>query len=188
MDDNQGVEDRKEPRRRDPVRTRARILAAAYDRFAQAGFANTGIRDIAQGADVASSLILRYFGTKANLFHDALVYGIVNDSIFTRDKSRFGERMAKMIVRGSDAKLTSLMVMAIADPESREVASRVLQRHVIEPLAEWLGPPDAQARAMNLYGLMSGFVIQVRMLDDRHIPPASVKWLAAAMQQVVDEH
>ncbi|HUD28012.1 MAG TPA: TetR family transcriptional regulator [Novosphingobium sp.] len=181
------MEETKEPRRRDPVKTRARILAAAYDRFAGQGFANTGIRDIAEQAEVASSLILRYFGTKANLFHDALVFGIVNDSIFTRDKSGFGERMARMIVRGSDARLTSLMVLAVADPESREVASRVLLRHVIEPLAEWLGPPNAQARAMNLYGLMSGFVIQARMLDDRQIPAASVRWLARAMQDVVDE-
>ncbi|EJL35050.1 TetR/AcrR family transcriptional regulator [Novosphingobium sp. AP12] len=178
---------KKEPKRRDPVKTRARILAAAYDRFARHGFANTGIRDIAREADVASSLILRYFDTKANLFHDALVYGIFNESLFTREKARFGERMAKMICETSEARLTSLMVMALADPESREVASRVLLRQVIEPLAEWLGPPNAQARAMNLYGLMSGFVIQVRMLDDRHIAPASVKWLAKAMQDIVDE-
>ncbi len=181
------MEGEKKPRRRDPVKTRGRILSAAYETFACHGYANTGIREIAEKADVASSLILRYFGTKANLFHDALIFGIWKDSLFIRDKRKFGEQMAKMIVNDGDTNLTALMMLAIADPESREVARKVLKRHVLEPLAEWLGPPNADARAMDMYGLMSGFTVQIRMMDKGKIPAASVRWLAKTMQEIVDD-
>ncbi|MET0586926.1 MAG: TetR family transcriptional regulator [Novosphingobium sp.] len=180
------MEEPSEPKRRNAAKTRARILSAAFDAFAEHGYRNTGIRDVAERADVASSLILRYFGTKANLFHDALIFGIWKDSLFTRDKRKFGEQMARLIANDSDANLTAMMVLAIADPESREVASKVLKRHVLEPLAEWLGPPNAMSRAMDMYGLMSGFTIQIRMLDKGKVPPASVRWLAKAMQDIVD--
>lgn len=182
------MEDSAGPKRRNAAKTRARILSAAFDAFATHGYANTGIREVAQRADVASSLILRYFGSKANLFHDALIFGIVRGSMFTREKRKFGEQMARLIVNDSDTNLTAIMVLAVADPESQEVARRVLKRHILEPLAEWLGPPNAAARAMNLYGLMSAFTIQMRMLDKGKVPSASVKWLAKAMQDIVDQN
>jgi AcrR family transcriptional regulator len=181
------MEQTPEPKRRNATKTRARILDAAFNAFAAHGYSQTGIREIAERADVASSLILRYFGSKANLFHDALIYGIFNESMFIRDKAKFGERMARMMFQNSESRLTSLMMMALADPESRIVAQRVLKHHIIAPLAEWLGPPNAEARAMSLYGLMTGFVVQSRMLDSGQISPATVKWLARVMQDVVDE-
>ena len=176
-----------EPRKRNAAQTRERILTAAFNAFAEHGYGNTGIREVAQRAEVASSLILRYFGSKANLFHDAIVFGIVKESMFVREKRRFGERMAKMMVDSGQTNLTAMMVLAIADPEAQDVARRVLQRHVLEPLAEWLGPPQAKARALTLYGIMSGFTIQMRMLEPGQMPQAAVKWLARAMQDVVDD-
>lgn len=176
-----------EPKRRNAARTRERILTAAFEAFADRGYANTGIRDVAERAEVASSLVLKHFGSKANLLHDALIFGIFKESMFPRDKRRFGERMARMMVDAGQSNVTTLMVLAVADTESREVARRVIKRHVLEPLAEWLGPPHAAARAVTLYGIMSGFAIQMRMLDKGRLPAPSVKWLARTMQDVVDE-
>jgi len=175
------------PRKRNAAQTRERILTAAFDAFARHGYGNTGIREIAERAEVASSLILRYFGSKANLFHDAILFGLVKESMFVRDKHRFGERMARMMVESDRTNLTAMLVLAIADPEAQEVARKVLQRHVLEPLEEWLGPPQAKARALTLYGIMSGFTIQMRMRDKEQVPPAAIKWLAKAMQDVVDD-
>ena len=79
------MEETPEPKRRNASRTRARILDAAYNAFAAHGYSQTGIREIAEQADVASSLILRYFGNKISLFEHALIHGIYQDSIFTRD-------------------------------------------------------------------------------------------------------
>ena len=58
------------PRRSDA--TRARILRAARAEFAAVGYQRATIRGIAAGADIDPSLVMRYFGSKAELF-DAIV-------------------------------------------------------------------------------------------------------------------
>lgn len=173
-------------RRRNAPRTRARILAAAFDCFAEHGYAKTGTREIAGKAAVSSSLIGRYFGTKANLFEEALIHGIYTNSAFVRDKKNFGERMAKIVVSDSNPMLSAMTVLAIADPESKAIARKVSRRHIVEPLAEWLGPPDAESRALNMLTLLNGFTIQTRHLTAGKVPPGSVQWLAQALQDIVD--
>jgi AcrR family transcriptional regulator len=49
-------------------RTRARILAAARERFAAEGFERTTIRGIALDADIDPKMVMRYFGSKDRLF------------------------------------------------------------------------------------------------------------------------
>lgn len=174
------------PKRRNYAKTRARILTAAYECFAEHGYANAGIREIAAKAEVAPSLVQRYFGNKIALFEEALTHAIHVSSLFFRQKERFGENMAKLIAADDDAVLTAIMVLSIADPNAKHVAQRVAKRHVIDPLAEWLGPPDARARANNLAALLNGFSLQMRHLSSGKISPASIKWLARALQDIVD--
>lgn len=175
-----------EPKRRNAAKTRARILAAALEAFAEHGYAKAGIREIADRADVASSLLVRYFTTKANLFEEALTHAIYTKSVFTRDPHNFGERMARMIAGEDDAQLTAMMVLAIADPESRAIAKKVSKRHVIDPLAEWLGPPQAHARALEMLTLFTGYAVQMNHLATGPTPPDAVKWLARSLQDIVD--
>jgi AcrR family transcriptional regulator len=174
-----------EIRRRNAAKTRARILAAAFDAFAEQGYAKAGTRDIAAQAGISASLIARYFGTKAQLFEEALIHGIYSHSLFVRDKARFGEEMARLVVEAADARLTTMMVLAVADPESRAVVQKVAERHVIGPLAEWIGGPDARARAANMLSLLHGFVIQSRLLSADHVDSAQVRWLADALQDIL---
>lgn len=161
-------------------------MEAALDAFATHGYAKAGIRDIAARADIASSLLVRYFSTKANLFEEALTHAIYTNSVFTRDRAAFGERMARMIADEDDTQLTAMMVLAIADPESKAIAQKVSRRHVIDPLAEWLGPPQAEARALEMLTLFTGFAVQMRHLAVGPIPPDAVKWLARSLQDIVD--
>jgi AcrR family transcriptional regulator len=173
-------------RPRDAAKTRARILEAAYLAFSDGGYGRTGIREIADAAEVASSLILRYFGNKAKLFEEALAYGIHRDSLFTYDKPGFGQWMARMIADNADTRLTAMTVLAVADPESNEAVTRVARHHIIAPLAEWLGGADADARAQALFALMTGYTIQRRLLGGAAMPKVTVDWLARQLQQVVD--
>jgi AcrR family transcriptional regulator len=175
-----------EPKRRDAIKTKARILSAAHDVFAELGYAKAGVRDIAQRADVASSLLARHFGTKAALFEQVLVSTIENNSVFTLEKENFGKTMARLVVEQSNINITAILVLALADPEAKEMAMRVARDHIIGPLAEWLGPPNALARATNMYSLLTGFTIQTRAMSSEKIPAASVEWLAQTLQQIVD--
>jgi AcrR family transcriptional regulator len=55
-------------RRRDPVRSRARILEAARQAFTERGYDKATIRDIADRAGVATGLVMRHFTNKRSLF------------------------------------------------------------------------------------------------------------------------
>jgi AcrR family transcriptional regulator len=53
-------------------RTRTAILHAARERFAAQGYDRTTIRGVAADADIDPSMVMRYFGNKAQLFEAAL--------------------------------------------------------------------------------------------------------------------
>jgi AcrR family transcriptional regulator len=56
------------PRSRDAARTRADLLAAARRRFGSDGYERTTIRAIAADVGVDPALVIRYFGSKQELF------------------------------------------------------------------------------------------------------------------------
>src|SRR6478609_8421165 len=55
-------------RTRDPVATKAAILAAARLQFGQSGLEKTTIRSVAAAAGVDPALVMHYFGSKEGLF------------------------------------------------------------------------------------------------------------------------
>lgn len=181
------MEPKSEPRRRDPEKTKMRILAAAADVFTRSGYAKAGLREIGNRAEVAPSLVSRYFGTKAALFEKALVHVLRTNSVFTWKKGGFGKAMARLIPERSNTDITIMLVLALADPEAREVALRVSREHMIRPLEDWLGPPYARERAMDLFSVLTGFAIQMNGLNPAPIPEHSLEWLAQTLQAIVDE-
>ena len=48
--------------------TKAVILAAARERFAESGYEGTTIRGVAADANIDPSMVMRYFGNKDQLF------------------------------------------------------------------------------------------------------------------------
>ncbi len=173
-------------RRRDPIRTKARILAAAVDVFSELGYARAGLRDISARAGVASSLPVKYFGTKAALFEAAMIEIVRANSVFTWEKDGFGETMMRLIRERSNVTITAMLMLALYDPESREVAVRIWEEHMIAPLAEWLGPPDATGRAGMLFALMSGLTFQLHGLASGEISQDAEQWAAKSLQSLVD--
>ncbi|PRW64495.1 TetR/AcrR family transcriptional regulator [Actinopolyspora mortivallis] len=65
-------EDRRSRRRRDPSATRTALLRAAAELFAERGFEQTTVRDVAARAEVNQALLFRYFGSKQELFAEVL--------------------------------------------------------------------------------------------------------------------
>ncbi len=173
-------------RRRDPVKTRAEILQAAVETFGERGYAQAGLRDIAARAGTASSLPIRYFGTKAALFEAALIETVRGNSVFTWDKADFGIKMARLIRDRSNVNISVMLIQALSDPDSREVAARVWKEHMIAPLVEWLGPPDAEARANNLFALLTGLTLQMHGLAHGQACSGQLEWMARTLQSIVD--
>src|SRR5262245_39016494 len=68
-------------RQRDAEATRAAILQSARVAFARAGYDGAGVREIAQGAGVTAMLVNRYFGSKEQLFAEAVAESMATTSV-----------------------------------------------------------------------------------------------------------
>lgn len=177
-------------RQRDAPRTKAKILAAAQQAFAELGYARAGIREIAAIADVSSTLLLRYYGSKAGLFEAALIDAVSPGELFAAPRGRFGAHVAAMLSRTElDIKPPPMIAMAVGDAEAREIATRVALKHAVEPLAKWLGGADAKGRAIRITTLAVGFVMFTRQipLGGARIDKKHAAWLADSLQALVDQ-
>jgi AcrR family transcriptional regulator len=181
----------RQPRRRNAPQTKADILAAAQQAFAEQGYAQAGMRDIAALAGVSAPLLLRYYGSKAALFEAALIEAMRLDNVLEAGRERFGERLAALFLdRRIDIRPPSIIALAAGHDEARQIAARVTDEHVVGPLARWLGPPDGRARALEIVMLAMGFVLFTRQLplisahkgQERKV----AEWLGRAMQEIVD--
>jgi AcrR family transcriptional regulator len=180
------------PKRRNAPKTKAAILTAAQEAFAVLGYARAGIRDIGAIADVSSTLLLRYFGSKAGLFEAALVDSLRLEGLFALGKERFGERLIALFQDVElDIKQPSIIALSIGDGESREIATRVTEERVLKPLAKWLGPPDGRTRALQIIMLGMGFVLFTRLIPlmpaTKGIDRKLARWFAQTIQAIVDQ-
>ncbi|MET0364158.1 MAG: TetR family transcriptional regulator [Sphingobium sp.] len=166
-------------------------MSVAQKAFGNHGYSQTGIRDIAREAGVAPSLLIRHFGSKPQLFREALLYGLYNanytDVVFKGVKAGFGERMARLAMNEAEVDLIAMVMLATGDPDARAVTSDVAREHIINGMATWLGPPNAYARALNVVMLLNGFMLFTRQLALGEVPPESVEWLARTLQAIADE-
>ena len=183
--------DQKPARRRDAEKTKARILAAAQQAFSAKGYAQTGIRDIAAMADVSSPLLLRYFGSKVGLFEAALMNAMQVERLLAADRAGFGRHLAGLLVDPEREIIPpSIIALSTGEEEIREIASNIISGQILQPLAAWLGPPQGDARALEIVMLALGFLMFVR-----HYPLANdvegglgtmQNWFAETVQAIVD--
>ena len=181
-----------ETKQRDALRTKGRILAAAQQAFAELGYSQAGIRDIAAIAGVDSALLLRYFGAKAKLFEAALIDAIPRFEELDLAQEGFGARLtAKYLEAFLDLRAHSMIALSIADPEARMISARVMEEYGIAPLARWLGEPNPRARAIRMTMLSTSFMLYTRqiplMAPDAAIDSATSEWLARSLQEIIDE-
>jgi AcrR family transcriptional regulator len=178
-------------RKRDAHASRARILEAAQRAFAETGYSDTGIRDIAKLADTSSTLLLRYFGSKAGLFEAALTAAVPVETVLAHPRERFGEGLAASLLDPGNAIRPPLMIaLASGDAEAASIAARVMEERSIAPLAQWLGGADGRARALEIAMLATGLVTYLRQLPLRPMSEDEYRhiaaWFAGAVQAIVD--
>lgn len=180
-----------QPKRRNAARTRARILDAAKKAFSEASYSSVGIRDIAALADVSSTMLIRYFGSKAGLFEAALLDAMHLGINLDRGRARFGKQLTGLLVAARDVQPPVMLALAAGDAKARDVAVRVTREHAIAPLAEWLGPPDANARALQIVMLATSFAIFTSQLPILPIAQEAdgtmARWLTRTLQAIVDQ-
>ncbi|WP_409669699.1 TetR/AcrR family transcriptional regulator [Blastomonas sp.] len=170
--------------------TRARILDAAQAVFSESGYSQAGMREIAARAQVATSLLTKYYQTKAKLFEQALIAALIPPHVFQADRSRFGEAIIDSIVNpGVRMAAPTMLALSLGDAEAREIAARVTREHILEPMAAWLPEPN-MARATSVLMMTTGFAILHQNLPLNHgaeVQSDIAQMLASALQALVCE-
>ena len=84
--------------RRSSAETKAVILAAARERFAESGFERATIRAIATDANIDPSMVMRYFGNKDQLFAAAADFDLQIPDLSDVDREQLGTRLVAHFV------------------------------------------------------------------------------------------
>ena len=133
-------------------RTRAAILAAAQELFAEQGYERTTVRDVAARAGIDPALVIRYFGGKEGLFARAAVFDLALPDLAVIDRAELGPVLVRHFLEvwegpGSSGGMTILLRSAASNPIAADKLREVFAAQVLPALARAAGTPDAGERA-----------------------------------------
>lgn len=142
-------------RRRRSDATRAAILRAAQARFAAAGYDRATIRSIAADAQIDPSMVMRYFGSKAQLFAVAVDPDLRLPDLSGVPRRRLGKVLvAHFLDRWEgdpgDDSLLMLLRSAATDEVARERMRHTFASQLIPVLASVVGDPSEVPRRAGL--------------------------------------
>jgi AcrR family transcriptional regulator len=133
-------------------RTRAAILAAAQKLFAGRGYELTTVRDIAAMAEIDPALVIRYFGSKEELFARAAVFNLKLPDLGTADRSKVGEMLVRHFLslwEGENANggLTVLLRSAASNKFAANKLQEIFATQVLPAITKIGGQMGAAERA-----------------------------------------
>lgn len=150
----------KPPRPRNALLTRQQILEAAQHEFAELGFDAASLRLIAGRAGADPALIIRYFGSKEELFADAFAPSFSIDALFDGDRTTLGHRLAQLMLQ-QEARAVLGPIFALLRSTTNEKATQLLRSRLehsfCDPLTAYLQGEQAQARAGMIVAILLGF-------------------------------
>ncbi len=162
------------PRRSDA--TRAGILRAAQIRFAADGYDKATIRAIAADANIDPSMVMRYYGSKRELFAAAVDIDLQLPDLSAIAKRRLGSTLvAHFLWRwegGQDDDALLMLLRSAATDESAADRLRATFRDQLVPLVQTLvgDPAEAAERAGLIATQMLGLALCRHIL---RLPPVT---------------
>lgn len=185
-----GMEVTPAPRRSDA--TRAAILEAARDRFAEDGYDGATVRAIAGQAGIDPSMVIRYFGSKEGLFAR-----VVDVALDIPDPARIpADDLGRVLVTHflelweRDGVLVTLLRVGVTDPAGAERLRGVFRDQLV-PAAERFGrdPADAPRRATLVASQILGMALLRYVLKFGPAAEMSradvVAWLAPTVERYI---
>jgi AcrR family transcriptional regulator len=141
------VADHQQVRRRDSSASRAALLDAAAELFAERGYDRTTVRDIAAQAGVNQALLFRYFGSKDALFA-AVVARAGRDKLAESPGAQVFARILRAVLdkQGQDSALQILLRSSGEDAAVKTIQQELGEEYV-QALAALTGSPDGDLRA-----------------------------------------
>ncbi|MFK0242562.1 TetR family transcriptional regulator [Microbacterium sp. NPDC090281] len=193
--------EQKPPRRRGRPRgvsdSRARIIAAAVDDFGEKGYDGATIRSIAARAGVDSALVHHYFGTKADLFAEAVGIPLRPDidvpGILAGPRGEIGERLIRYVLEAfeqPEVRRRGVMLLrtAIGSRLTTPLLAGFLSRELLSRVARSLDADDADLRASLVASQIAGMLIARYVLRLPALAAASVDELVAWVGPTVQRY
>ncbi|WEK62106.1 MAG: TetR family transcriptional regulator [Candidatus Microbacterium colombiense] len=168
--------------------TRARIIAAAVEEFGEQGYDGATIRLIAARAEVDSALVHHYFGTKADLFAEAVGIPLRPDidvpGILAGPRDEVGERLIRYVLQAfeqPDVRRRGVMLLrtALGSKLTTPLLAGFLSRELLSRVARSLDADDAELRASLVASQIAGMLITRYVLRLPPLADATVDELVA---------
>jgi len=168
--------------------TKAVILAAARERFAESGYEAATIRAIAADANIDPSMVMRYFGNKEQLFAAAAEFDLRFPDLSDVPRADVGTTMAAHFLarwEGDEA----LVILLRSSTTNAEAAQRMMGIFAgqLMPVIAKLVPDDAPRRAGLIATQVLGMALCRFVL---RLPPVVamsreelIEWLGPTLQR-----
>jgi AcrR family transcriptional regulator len=178
-------------RPRNAAATREAILNSAIRNFARAGYDGVGVREIAGDAGVTAMLVNRYFGSKEQLFAEAVETSFA-PPVFIAEKPQAIARDAAAALAARSAPDADdlapflIMLRSASNPSSAEIVRDAIERHVGTRLAKQLPEPGRQLRRDVVLSVISGVLLMRRVVGTRALNRDNTDQLAELLEAVFD--
>lgn len=160
-------------------RTRRRILETARRVFADVGYERATIRSIAAAAGVDKSSVTQYFGTKQNLFREAVHWDIRIAEVTTEDPGQSAENYARGMLAAWASDPNSPMAVLLRTSLTSEDAAEILRTHItsqaVNALAATIDSPEARLRAALVGAVLMGIASQRYLLRIPDLADADIE-------------
>lgn len=151
------------PRLRNAAATRQAMLAAARRRFARESYDNVGLREIASDAGVDPALVSRYFGSKEQLFEEAL-RGDDRHMMQGVSREELPAHLASLLMDGAldceatAAKVDKLLILlrSASSQKAAQIVRDSVHEDMLGPIAAIIGGEDAELRASLCLAVLMG--------------------------------
>jgi AcrR family transcriptional regulator len=173
------------------VETKAVILAAAKQRFAESGYERATIRAIAADANIDPSMVMRYFGNKDQLFAAAADFDLQLPDVSDVDPKQLGARLvAHFLDRWErDEALVVLLRSSTTNDEAAQRMQTIFSSQLWPVIAK-VNPADAPRRAGLIATQVLGLALCRYVL---RLPPVIamshdevIAWLGPTIQRYLD--
>ena len=133
-------------------RTKAAILKAAQELFADQGYERATVRDIAARAAIDPAMVIRYFGSKEGLFARATAFDLKLPDLSAIAKADIGSTLVGHFVdvwEGalSNGSLISLLRAAASNEDAANAVRTIFGGQVVPMLARVVPPAELPMRA-----------------------------------------
>lgn len=175
--------------------TRDEVLEAARRRFAEAGYDGASIRGIAAAAGVDPALVLHFFGSKENLFREAVAWPFdpaALEPVILHGGSRgLGERLARVFLQQWDDPATRRSLLAVlrgalTHEESATLLRQFLRDLLLRRLADVLEGSDQALRVELAAAHLLGVAIVRHLLQLEPLASAPAGDLASRLGPALD--